>query len=71
MNLLIVYIPVSDYNTVQYSVHEYLPNMTIISSGVAVRGEGSAAGKERLVGESKFHLLGKCTMKPTQIGCPN
>ena len=27
MNLLIVYIPVSDYHTIQYTVHEYLPNM--------------------------------------------
>ena len=28
-----------------------------------MRGEGSAAGKETLVG--KFHPLGKCAMKPT------
>ena len=44
-----------------------------ISSGVAVRGEGSAAGEEglvgeeRLVGEPKFHPLGMFTMKPTNI----
>ena len=30
-----------------------------------MRGEGSAAGKEGLVGVPKFHPLGKCTMKPT------
>ena len=30
-----------------------------------MRGEGSAAGTEGLVGEPKFHRLGKCTMKPT------
>ena len=38
-----------------------------ISSGVAVRDEGSTAGRETLVGEPKFPPLSKCVMKPTNI----
>ena len=38
-----------------------------ISSRVVVIGEGSAAGKERLVSEPTFHPLSKCNMKPTNI----
>ena len=33
-----------------------------IISGVAVRGDGSVAGDERVVGIPKFHSWGKCTM---------
>ena len=35
-----------------------------------MRGEGGAAGEERVVGVAKFHSWGKCTMPLTQIGCP-
>ena len=38
-----------------------------ISSGVAVRDEGSTVSKERLVGELKFPPLIKCTMKAMNI----
>ena len=38
-----------------------------ISSGVAVKDEGSTAGRETLVGEPKFPPLIKCVMKPTNI----
>ena len=34
---------------------------------LSVMGEGSEAGKEKLVGEPKFHPLDKFTMKLTKI----
>ena len=34
---------------------------------MTVRGEGSAAGKERLVSEATYLFLGKYAMKPTNI----
>ena len=38
-----------------------------ISSGVAVRGDFGVAGEVRLDGVPKFHSLGECTMRLTNI----
>ena len=38
-----------------------------ISSGAAVRGDGSVAGEGRVVGIPKFHSWGKCTIPLTNI----
>ena len=40
MNLLIAYIPVSDYHTIQYTVHEYLPNMIALIRTVGSKQKG-------------------------------
>ena len=51
------------------SLKSYIPLScppTIASGlGVAVRGDGGVAGEGRVVGVSKFHSLGKCTMPST------
>ena len=42
-------------------------SVSTVFVGVAVRGDGGVDGEGRIVGVSKFHSWGKCTMPLTNI----
>ena len=59
-------------NTRNDFIRRYIERVTShisgkIALGVAVRGDGSVAGKGRVVGLPMFHSWGKCTMPLTNI----